>query len=166
MTELPGRSPLPLSVAVVDTQIISAILVGARRPREAGLLERYGVYLRGTSLVLSFASIAELRYGSLKGQWGPGRMRRMEEWFSQVATVVMPDNDLVSICADLRDSCRREGLGLSDKIHDSDRWIASTAIRYQLPLISDDAIFSKVPGLSLVQERPSPERGIESVALS
>ena len=79
----------------------------------------------------------------------------MEEWFSEVAAIVMPDNELVNICADLRDRCRTAGHGLHEKIHDSDRWIASTAIRYGIPLISDDGIFREVPGLTLLQERTS-----------
>ena len=77
----------------------------------------------------------------------------MEAWFREVAAIVMPDNDLVMICASLRDTCRRNGHALSDKIHDSDRWIASTAIRHKIPLVSDDKIFRDVPGLDLLQER-------------
>jgi predicted nucleic acid-binding protein len=102
---------------------------------------------------LSFASVSELRYGSMKGGWGSARKKRMEDWFSNVATIVMPDNDLVNVCASLRDGCRRRGHPLSDKIHDSDRWIASTAIRYRVPLISNDGIFQNIPGIVLLQEQ-------------
>jgi predicted nucleic acid-binding protein len=80
----------------------------------------------------------------------------MEAWFREVAAIVMPDNDLVTVCATLRETCRRNGHGLSDKIHDSDRWIASTAIRHKIPLTSDDQIFKDVPGLELLQEQHGP----------
>jgi predicted nucleic acid-binding protein len=130
--------------------IVSAILFGRRRPRETELLDRFEACLRGKSIVLSFATVSELRYGSLKGGWGDARRQSMEDWFSDVAAVVMPDNDLVSACATLRNDCRRLGHALSDKIHDGDRWIAVTAIRYSLPLISEDGIFHGVPGLTLV----------------
>ena len=153
MTEQPSEGAGRQTLAVADTVIVSAILVGAQRAREAELLRRYDVHLRGRSLVLSFATVCELRYGSLKGEWTPARRQRMEDWFSQVATIVMPDNDLVNICASLRDICQRNSHALSEKIHDSDRWIASTAIRYGIPLISDDGIFRNVPGLTLLQER-------------
>ena len=112
--------------------------------------------------MLSFATVCELRYGSLKGQWSDARKQRMEEWFSEVATVVMPDSDLVSACASLRDQCRRRGHALSDKIHDSDRWIAATAIRHGIPLISDDHIFREVPGLALLQEQAPAQHEIEA----
>lgn len=148
----PEGAPSPI-LAVADTVIVSALLVGSRRTREAELLKRYDIHLRGKSLVLSFATVAELRYGALKGEWSPSRRQIMEDWFSDTVTIVMPDNDLVNICASLRDTCRKNAHPLSDKIHDSDRWIASTAIRYNLPLISDDGIFRDVPGLTLLQVR-------------
>jgi tRNA(fMet)-specific endonuclease VapC len=151
VAEEQGEQPASLALAVVDTVIVSAILVGTQRAREAEMLNRYGIHLRGISLVLSFATVSELRYGSLKGGWGAARKQRMEDWFNQVATIVMPDNELVNVCAGLRDKCRRQGHALSEKIHDSDRWIASTAIRYDLPLISDDGIFRDVPDLLLLQ---------------
>ena len=75
----------------------------------------------------------------------------MEEWFRAVAAIVMPDNDLVNICATLRYECQKQSHALSEKIHDSDRWIASTAIRYDVPLISNDKIFRDTPGLTLLQ---------------
>jgi predicted nucleic acid-binding protein len=152
MTE-PTGEPVGVPIAVIDTMIASAIIVGDRRSWSADLLSRYGPHLHGVSIVLSFSTVAELRFGGLKGGWSSSRMRKMEDWFHGMATIAMPDNDLVNVCAQLRFECQRSGLGLSDKIHDSDRWIASTAIRHEIPLISDDGIFRYVPGLTLVQER-------------
>ena len=156
MADHPSQGASVATLAVVDTGIVSAILVGNQRQREAEVLSRYDTHLRGISLVLSFATVSELRYGRLKGEWSAARTERMEDWISQVATVVMPDNDLVNVCAALRDRCRREAHPLSDKIHDSDRWIASTAIRHGIPLISDDSIFKDVPGLVLLREPATP----------
>ncbi len=150
------------ALAVADTHMVSAILVGRNRDREAKLLERYAAHLRGKSLVLSFATVCELRYGGLKAGWAPARTEQMEAWFREVAAIVMPDNDLVTICAGLRDECRRNGHALSDKVHDSDRWIASTAIRHKIPLISDDTIFRNVPSLALLQERPGADHAASS----
>jgi len=155
VTEQPDEDVEVPDLAVADTHIVSAILFGQRRPSQAELLRRYDVHLHGKSLVLSFATVCELRYGGLKESWAPARRQVMEDWLSKVATIVMPDNDLVTVCASLRDACRRAGHGLHEKIHDSDRWIASTAIRYRIPLISDDGIFRDVPGLTLLQEQVS-----------
>jgi predicted nucleic acid-binding protein len=108
MAAQPSEQAARATLAVVDTGIVSAILVGPQRPKEAELLDRYGIHLRGIRIVLSFATIAELRYGALKDEWGSARKDRMEDWIGTVATVVMPDNDLVNICANLRDTCRRK----------------------------------------------------------
>jgi tRNA(fMet)-specific endonuclease VapC len=138
--------------AVIDTMIASAILVGNRNAVTASIIQRYEHYLQGKSVVLSFATVCELRYGALKSRWGARRAESMESWIGKVS-VVLPDNDMVTVCATLRSECEQQGHGLKDKIHDSDRWIASTAIRYRIPLISDDAIFRGAPGLDLLQVR-------------
>ena len=70
MAEQQGEQPASVDIAVVDTVIVSAILVGTQRAREAEMLNRYGIHLRGISLVLSFATVSELRYVSLKVGWG------------------------------------------------------------------------------------------------
>lgn len=62
-------------------------------------------------------------------------------------TIVMPDNDLVNVYAQMRAELQAAGHGLHDKMHEADRWIAATAIRYGLPLVSHDRIFDNVPGL-------------------
>lgn len=63
--------------------------------------------------------------------------------------MVQPDDEMVMICARLRHDCRQAGHGLAGKIHDSDRWIAATAIRLGVPLVSNDQIFTGAPGLGL-----------------
>jgi predicted nucleic acid-binding protein len=142
--------PPSAQFTVIDTMIASAVLVGGRRPREADLLRRCDPYIVGRSLVLSFASVAELRYGALKAGWHSARLGKMEAWLRSIS-VVMPDDDLVSTCARLRHDCCLRGHGLGDKEHDSDRWIASTALRYDVPLVSTDNIFTGIPGLQLYQ---------------
>lgn len=59
---------------VIDTMVASAILVGNRRPAEKNLLRRFERHIRGKSLVLSFATVTEMRYGALKAGWRPARI--------------------------------------------------------------------------------------------
>jgi|SRR5947209_16038954 len=116
------------------------------------LLTRYRPHFRGLDLVLSFVTVAELRFGAYSDGWGQERIAALEDRFRRVSGIAMPDNDLVEQQARLRTACKRAGHALHDKIHEADRWIAATAIRYGLPLVSDDAIFVGVPGLSLRRE--------------
>ena len=102
--------------------------------------------MAGRPLVISFVTVAELRYGAIKARWGPARRDALEERLSSL-TVVASDSDLSMVHAEMRSACQSIGHGLHDKIHEADRWIAATAIRFGLSLVSDDAIFDKVPGL-------------------
>ena len=63
---------------------------------------------------------------------------------------MQPDDELMKVCATLRDDCEKAGHPLGQKIHEADRWIAATAIRLDVELVSDDAVFNDVPLLSVV----------------
>jgi predicted nucleic acid-binding protein len=125
---------------VIDTMIAGALL--SRGP----LAVKYDEHVRGRPLVVSFVTVAELRYGAIKANWGPKRREALEARLASM-TVVGSDSDLSTVHAELRAACQSRGHGLHDKIHEADRWIAATAVRFGLTLISDDAIFDGVPGL-------------------
>lgn len=61
--------------------------------------------------------------------------------------MVQPDNLLMAVCADLRASCEAKGHALGQKVHEADRWIAATAVRPGVELVSDDGVFQNVEGL-------------------
>lgn len=63
--------------------------------------------------------------------------------------VVHTGPELVLTCALLRADCAAVGHALAQREHNADRWIAATAIRLGVPLVSNDAIFRDVPGLAL-----------------
>lgn len=65
------------------------------------------------------------------------------------AEVVHTGPELVMVCAQLRAACARVGHALGQREHNADRWIAATAIRLGIPLVSNDAIFRSVSGLAL-----------------
>jgi predicted nucleic acid-binding protein len=46
------------------------------------------------------------------------------------------------------------GHALSQREHDADRWIAATAIRLGIPLVSNDGVFAHAPGL-VVETAPT-----------
>jgi tRNA(fMet)-specific endonuclease VapC len=128
---------------VVDTDVFSADLVPT-----SPLTDAYAPILAGRHAYISFQTEAELRYGALRRGWGPDRMRRLELRIRQ-AEVVHSGPELVLVCAQLRANCERIGHGLGGREHNADRWIAATAIRLGIPLVSNDGIFRSVPGLTL-----------------
>jgi predicted nucleic acid-binding protein len=65
------------------------------------------------------------------------------------AEIVHTGPELVATCAQLRADCASIGHALAQSEHNADRWIAATAIRIGIPLVSNDGIFRDVPGLAL-----------------
>ena len=128
---------------VVDTDVFSAELVPASR-----LAERYAPIIIGRKAFISFQTAAEVRYGALRRGWGTARMLKLDTKIHQ-AQVVHTGPELVLVYAQLRADCEAAGHALAQREHNADRWIAATALRLGIPLVSNDGIFRGVPGLAL-----------------
>lgn len=128
---------------VIDTDVFSADLVPRSR-----LTELYASIVTGRPAFISFQTVAELRYGALRRGWGEARMLRLDARIAR-AEVVHSGPELVLIYAQLRAECEAQGHALGQREHNADRWIAATAIRLGVPLVSNDGIFRSVPGLEL-----------------
>ena len=137
------------SVVVIDTMAASAI-VNARIDRARA--EPFRELIGQRPILVSFATVTELRFGAIKAQWGELRLRGLERDLSGFG-VVQPDDALMSRCAELRFECERLGHALGQKVHEADRWIAATAIAGGLDLVSDDKVFVAAPSLSLLTTR-------------
>lgn len=127
---------------MIDTDVFSADLVPASR-----LAERYAPIITGRPTFISFQTVAELRYGAIRRGWGEARMLMLNAKV-QRAEVVHTGPELVAICAQLRADCAAIGHALAQREHNADRWIAATALRLGIPLVSNDTIFKAVPGLT------------------
>lgn len=130
---------------VVDTMVISWFFEDRGDPRSTAYRELAGE----SPVVLSFQTVLELRFGALRAGWGELRTRRLERRVSELA-IVQPDDAMITVCAQLLNGCREVGHPLAAKVHDGDRWIAATAIRLGLPLLSDDSVFQDAPKLVLL----------------
>ncbi len=128
---------------MIDTDVFSADLVPGSR-----LADRYAPVVAGRPALISFQTVAELRYGALRRSWGDARMLRLDAKI-QRAEVVHTGPELVLVCAKLRVDCEVIGHALAQREHNADRWIAATALRLGVPLVSNDGIFRGVPGLAL-----------------
>ena len=111
--------------------------------------DNYRTLIDDTPVLLAFQTVMELRYGALRAGWGELRRRRLERRIAEL-TVVQPDDEMIRVCAELRQGCRQIGHPLESKIHDGDRWIAAAAIRLGLPLVSADGVFDGTPRLVLL----------------
>lgn len=141
MTSVTERGPI-----VIDTDVYGAELTGS------ALAVRYQPIIVGRPAFISFPTEAELRFGAMLRGWGLARMLKLEARIAAAETVHSGPG-LVEICAQLRVACWRSGHALAQKQHDADRWIAATAVRLCIPLVTNDGIYENVPGLRI--ERPS-----------
>jgi len=116
-----------MSRIVVDTDVASYIL------NWHSLAQRYADALRGSELILSFMTIAELRMGAISAGWG-GRRRLLLEQFMQRFELVYADNDLCTVWARIRADARAAGRALSPQ----DAWIAATALALGAPLATNN----------------------------
>lgn len=138
MSTVRSRGPI-----VIDTDVFSADLVPGSR-----LAEHYAPLITGRLAFISFQTAAELRYGAIRRGWGQPRMLMMEAKIDRVE-VVHTGPELVAVYAHLRADCEAAGRALGQKAHTADRWIAATAIRLGIPLVSNDGIFRGAPGVQL-----------------
>lgn len=129
---------------VIDTDVYGADIVPGSR-----LAEVYEPIIAGRPAFISFQTAAELRYGALRRHWGDVRMTKLEARINQ-AEVVHSGPELVLTYAQPRVDCERIGHALHQRDHDADRWVAATALRLAIPLVSNDHIFANVPGLTLL----------------
>ena len=135
----------PPAGVVVDTMVISWLFDERPNP----LAEQYRELIGNAPVVLAFQTVMELRFGALRAGWGELRRRGLERRIAQLS-VLQPDDEMISRCAQLRVECQRTGHALADKLHDGDRWIAAAALRLGCPLVSHDRLFNNTPGLTLI----------------
>jgi predicted nucleic acid-binding protein len=121
--------------------------------RPNSVADRYRVLIDATPVLLAIQRVMELRYGTFRAGWGELRRPRLERRLAGLI-VVQPDDEMIRVCAELRQSCRQIGHPLSSKIHDGDRWIIAAAIRRGLPLVSHDGVFKSAPRLVLLTAGP------------
>lgn len=135
----------PGGPVVVDTSVFGADLLKIRAP----LAMSYQPFLVGRAVFISFVTVAELRYGALRAGWGGSRLRRLDARIAS-AEIVWPGPDLTVSYVELRDACARRGHALSQRVHEADRWVASTALWLGVPLVAHDGVFREVPSLTLL----------------
>lgn len=99
-----GRGPV-----VIDTSVFSSELVR----RGAPIAEAYRPLVEGRSFIISFVTLAEVRFGARIAGWGSTRLQRLEQRLVR-ATVIWPGPELVDTYVNLRTSCVHAGT-LSDR---------------------------------------------------
>ena len=131
-----------MTTVMVDTNIIS---FGMRHDTRAAL---YTPHLRNQTLLISFATLAELRFGARKRNWGVQRISILNDILYSYL-VVYADDAISHTWAEVMWERERIGRPISE----NDAWIAACALRYDAPLITHNRKdFEAVPNLRLISE--------------
>jgi tRNA(fMet)-specific endonuclease VapC len=133
-----------MSLLPIDTDIASFIFKGS------DYANPYVPLLSGHELALSFMSVAELFQWAILRQWGNRRLAQLEQYLSNYL-IIPVDRPLCREWAQIRADRQSAGRVISPQ----DAWIAATALRHDLPLVTHNTKdFLEIPNLRLIT--PSP----------
>lgn len=116
-----------MNEAVADTSITSRIF--KKRPEIA----LYQPHLDNAVISISFQTVAEMRYGAVRDDWGSRRRQELEQFLASF-TVVEYTSALADKWAIIMDEARRAGR----RLEAGDAWIAATALLLDVPLLAHD----------------------------
>lgn len=130
------------AAVVVDTDVVSFLLKDDTRA------QAYRPHLQAKTLVVSFMTVAELYQWAYRRNWSEQRLAWLEDRL-HVFVVAPYDNDL---CRHWAVICvQRQRLG--KPISAQDAWIAATAVRHAVPLVTHNrADFAAITGLTIISQ--------------
>ncbi len=129
-----------MSILLLDTDVVSFLLKGHSRSND------YAPLLEGNQLALSFMTVAELFQWATVRNWGTQRIESLERSLKNYL-IIPVDIELCRIWGNLR--ARRQTIGRV--ISPQDAWIAATALRNNLPLVTNNAKdFQNIPKLQIL----------------
>ena len=135
-----------MELVLLDTDVFSLFLRGDTRS------VAYEPDVLGKVRCLSFASVAELRFGAIAAGWREPRRRQLEEAIGR--TVILTGDDETTLrWAQVRAARQRLGRPIASE----DCWIAATALRHGLPLITHNGVhFEQIDGLKVITHPQLP----------
>ncbi len=138
-----------VEVVLVDTDVFSFLMKGHT------LAAQYEKHIKGKKPALSFVTVGELLTWSKHKGWGPAKIADLERRIG-LTGVIPYDMALCQTYAELRAKL----LSAGRPIGDNDLWIAATAIRHSIPLLSHNRKhYDEIPGLVLISETPKILKG-------
>ncbi len=130
-----------MNIALADTNVVSILLRPDKR-----LYPQCAAVASSAQLFISFMTLAELALWPKRNQWGPRRTSDLEKHLDTFTTL-FPDEDTCELWAKITS----KGYFAGRPIATADAWIAATAVRWGLPLVTTDhRDFAQVTGLTLV----------------
>jgi tRNA(fMet)-specific endonuclease VapC len=129
----------------LDTDVFSYLM----KPHDT----RYQLYAKrvaGKLVAVSFITVGELQFGAKKRKWGAAKLGDLEKRL-RGAVIVPYDRLLCDTYGRLKADTRAAGIVVAD----NDMWIAASAVRHNVPLITHNRRhFERIPDLVVISEEP------------
>ncbi|HWK25343.1 MAG TPA: PIN domain-containing protein [Solirubrobacter sp.] len=130
---------------LLDTDVFSVLFLNGRDA------QRYDAAVAGREMLLSAFSQAEVLAGAEMRGWGERRLAALEQVFASIVILEVTEG-VVRSYARVRALAKRLGHPLHGDAQLVDRWIAATALEYQVPLLTGNRKhYGELPGLRLVE---------------
>ena len=129
-----------MSIVLLDTDVVSVLM------KDDSRASSYASLIQGERLDATFMTAAELFQWAAVRKWGPQRVAALEQTLATYL-IVPVDVGLCRLWGDIRAARRAAGLPIAPQ----DAWIAATALRHGLSLITHDP--SDYAGLSGIDVR-------------
>jgi predicted nucleic acid-binding protein len=121
-----------VNIVVLDTSIASFAF------KASPLITAYRPHLEGVSYVVSFQTVAEMRFGARIDRWGVRRKRALELFLANLQVIEYSDK-LADCWVEVMVQARRVGR----RLEAGDAWVAATAMLLNAPLLTHDKDFDK-----------------------
>ncbi len=133
-----------MSTVLLDTTVASLL-----HPKKKNniLRAKYEPDMKNKILALSFQSVAELWSWAEENNWG-AKQRDGLTVFLQSFLIIPYDAELAKVWAKVETHCKRIGR----RLESGDAWIAATAVRYKIPLLTHyrDHVGLNYPDLQVI----------------
>lgn len=114
-----------MPTVLLDTDVFSYLLKGDSRANA------YAALIQGQRVALSFMTVAELFQWAAVRKWGERRRAQLEQTFA--AYLIVPvDVEMCRVWGRLRAERQAAGRPISPQ----DAWVAATALRHAIPLVT------------------------------
>jgi predicted nucleic acid-binding protein len=104
-------------------------------------------YMVGAIPAISFVTYGEALEGALQANWTEKRISDYQAHLRKY--LLLPaDRELAAMFARVSAECMRSGIGVNSC--QNDLWIAATAMKFGIPLLSNDRLFRRIKGLTVL----------------